>query len=249
MGAREIEEKLASLYGAVDWAAATGLLQVAAIGARSWAAIAIGEAAPASGTDRFVLGAARARADALLATGAILRAEPEERHRYAEEAEGQAAFTQWRRERLGRSDPPALILLSRTGDFPLDHPAIVEATSGFVWTTPLGRERLGPRLGSLEVVVAEHGVVRAFRDRFGDDATLSIEAGPTTAGLFYAGGEPEGEPHLDELLLSQFHGELSAAAVGPPFVGRDVIEAVFPDPPMETRVEEPSGAWSFLRYR
>ena len=73
----EVDRRVAALYGEVDWRGARGVLQVAAVADRAWVAIAIGPAAPSSATDRFVLGFARARSDAIVTTGAILRAEPD----------------------------------------------------------------------------------------------------------------------------------------------------------------------------
>ena len=64
MTSDEIDQRLRSLYGEVDWGGATGVVQVAAIGGRDRRMIVPGEQAPVSGTDRFVLAAARARADA-----------------------------------------------------------------------------------------------------------------------------------------------------------------------------------------
>ena len=125
----QVEERIARLYGDdVDWCTATGRLHVAAIHAASERVLAIGPAAPPSETDRFVLGLARARADVIVTTGSILRAEPELVHRFAETPQADAAFAAWRRSVLGRADPPRLLVLSASGDLPKAHPAFAAST-------------------------------------------------------------------------------------------------------------------------
>ena len=156
-GLETIEQRLEGLYGPVDWARQEGLLQVVAIGASPRAVIALGPTSPASETDRFVLGVARARADLVLTSGAILRAEPALVHRFSDDPEQERALQRWRRERLGRPRPPGLGILSRSGQIPGDHPALGFASAGFVWTSRSGGARLGRRVGSLEVIDAIEG--------------------------------------------------------------------------------------------
>lgn len=249
---RDLDHRLDALYGAVDWTAASGVLHVAAIASESHRVIAIGPAAPASATDRFVLGAARARADAIVTTGAILRAEPELRHELSPDPEEDRAWQRWRRERLGRERPPWLVVLSASGAIPRSHPALEAARGGLVWTSGSGAERLGSRVGALEVVAAEPGndgpaaAIRELRRGRGL-STVLVEAGPSTAKSLY---EPDAaEAGVDELLLSCFEGVLVAAAVGPPFVAPDRLFARFADPVSEVRREEASGTWRFRRYR
>jgi hypothetical protein len=146
----------------VDWSRQEGLLQVVAIAASSRMVIALGPAAPASETDRFVLGVARARADLVLTSGAILRAEPGLLHRFSDDPQQDRALQRWRRERLGRDRPPGVGVLSLSGQIPADHPALRFASAGFVWTSRVGRARLGRRVGALEVIDAsERGAVGA----------------------------------------------------------------------------------------
>lgn len=149
-----IERRVEGLYGPVDWSRQAGLLQVAAIAVSPRVVIALGPTAPASETDRFVLGVARARADLVLTSGAILRAEPGLVHRFFDDPEQDRALQRWRRERLGRDRPPGLGILSRSGQIPADHPALRFAKAGFVWTSRSGRARLGGRVGALEVIDA-----------------------------------------------------------------------------------------------
>ena len=254
-----IEARLGELYGEVDWRAANGVLHVAAIAAREQAAIIPGAAAPASETDRFVLAAARARADAIVTTGAILRSEPELRHEPAQDPAENGAFVEWRRERLGKHDGPLIVVLSASGDLPTEHPAIRAAAKGFVWTTRDGAARLGSRGGerfaNLEIVEGDldvEGVLGAIRRLMTDPGieTVLVEAGPSaSAPLYGETGDDESEVRCDELLLSRYEGELAPAAVGPPFIPSTAIAERFGTSPHEAHVADSSGHWTILRYR
>lgn len=291
-----IERRLEALYGTVDWAAAGGLLHVAAVEGARRRVIAIGPHSPPSATDRFVLGAARARSDALVTSGAVLRAEPRLVHRLAETVAEESGLRAWRQHRLGRSRPPQLIVLTREGEIPVDHPALQLAPGGFVWTSAAGRARLGGRVGALDVIAGippraggrkgPGSGLRSGRDAAVGEAggleealehalaqpgveTVLVEAGPSLAGSLYPDPErePERAPELDaqrdptpgpgracgarveELLLSRFEGALDVRAVGPPFLSEGAIGEAFGSPHSTARVEEPSGVWTFLRYR
>ena len=239
------------LYGERNWRQLGGCIQVSAIAQVSRNVIAIGPAAPRSTTDRFVLGFARARADVILTTGAILRAEPELRHRYAESEDEDRAWAAWRSAQLGRSEPPRLLVLSRSGDFPVDHAAFA-GREGWLFTGQAAVE---------EGVALPSGFEQAEGAATGDGpqaaldfvmetqpgATLSIEAGPTTAASFY--GNEVLPNRVDELLLSRFEGALNPTAVGPPFVEAERIASALGVAVSEERVEDASGPWCFARYR
>ena len=274
----EIDQQLARLYGDVDWRGARGVLHVAAIAATSHVVIAIGPHAPSSPTDRFVLGFVRARCDVIVTTGATLRAEPELVHRLSETPEEEAALRSWRERVLGRTEAPMLVVLSRSGDLPVDHPALAAAPGGFVWTSRQGRARMGAKRGPLEVVAEEGGgsgarsgiaaAIDFALSRAGVE-TVALEAGPSVSRALYPRGSsgasgrsvslssvpsdspdrPAIEGRVDELLLSRFEGELPPDAIGAPFVPEPAIRARFPDAPTEVRVQEPSGGWRFQRYR
>lgn len=274
----KLTRQIESLYGQVDWPRQDGVLHVAAIASRPRVAIRIGPAAPASGTDRFVLGLARARADAIVTTGAILRAEPALLHRYAEDERAQQDLSRWRAEVLSRSAPPALIVLSGSGRFPLDHPAVAAARAGCVWTSGEGARRLGSRLGALSVqqdeeVGAEGSTAAgalarliAWARRREAFSTISIEAGPSATTALYAlppkrasashaesdaGGDHDRRSPggVDELLLSTFEGPLAQQAIGPDFVSQDSIQARLGVARSCAARQEESGPWRFERYR
>jgi riboflavin biosynthesis pyrimidine reductase len=256
----EIDRRIEALYGEVDWCVQTGVLHVAAIEAAGRRALIPGRGGPASETDRFILGFVRARADAVLSTGAILRAEPDLRHVFAEEAHADQAFTRWRAERLGRRETPELLLLSASGRFPLDHPAILSARNGIIWTSEAGARRLGPRVAHLEVRRIDdapggaRAAVASLRAE-GRVETIALEAGPSTAAAFYEeAGAREG---CDELLLSTFasvdegarENRVAASAIGPAFLPETQIRARFGDPVSRCERTEASGSWRFERYR
>jgi riboflavin biosynthesis pyrimidine reductase len=273
-GSEAIEKRARTLFGEVDWSAAGGVIHVVAIAEAPRVVLAIGAHSPVSATDRFVLGFVRARSDAIVTTGAILRSEPELVHRFSEDPDEEQALADWRLLTLGGSSAPELIVLSRSGELSAAHPAIRFASSGFVWTSERGRARLGARLGALEVVVADQtgvagsgtNVARALafaRSRSGIE-TLALEAGPNTAHRLYlrseeldVEGDREGSgnskevlgPGVDELILSRFGGRLDPRAIGPRFIAQEQIDALFSQPLSEVRVEEASGPWRFERYR
>lgn len=263
MNPNEIDAELEELFGVVDWSEAKGVLQVAALEASSDRVLIPGPEAPPSATDRFLLGFARARADAVVTSGAILRAEPDLIHDYAETASGQAGFATWRRDRLGRAETPLLLVLSASGRFPVDHPALARARRVVVWTTAAGRERLLPflaeadargvfreasaveiRVGSGEGVGVRAAIDWLQRERAA--AVISIEAGPSVAQEVYT----DAFPRCDELLLSRFQAQGQGGKtwpLGPSFVSRDRIEALLSRVSCAERLET-SGIWRFERY-
>ena len=113
----------AALYGG-PVGAARGVLQVVAVAEREGArhVMRIGEHSPRSDTDFFALNFARARVEAILVSGAVLRAEPELRYELGGPGRAGEALGMWRRA-LGLEAPPWLLVLTR-GDVPLDHPAL-----------------------------------------------------------------------------------------------------------------------------
>jgi riboflavin biosynthesis pyrimidine reductase len=253
----EVEERIDGIYGPVDWSQSSGVLHVAAIAADSRRVIAIGPAAPESAMDRFVLGLARARADAIVTTGAILRAEAELVHRYAEDPAEDAQLRRWRALVLGKQQPPALIVLSASGEIPADHPALSTALSGYIWTSDNGESKLPELPSGLTVELpdprgssAESGLLGALeraKVRLGA-RTILIEAGPSTAISLYPGSRDR-MPRVDELLLSCFEGSLSEAAIGPPFVSEERVAVLFDRPRSRLQIHESSGPWRFERYR
>jgi riboflavin biosynthesis pyrimidine reductase len=94
--------------------------------------------------DRFLMGLLRACADAVLVGAGTLRATPGHHwtpaHVYPDMATSFAKL----RKRLGRAQEPRMILLTRSGDIDVWHPAIVGGAT--VLTTAVGAATLGSRL-------------------------------------------------------------------------------------------------------
>lgn len=266
-GKGDLSAILEDLYGLVDWRSAAGILHVTAIAAADRATIALGPDAPGSEYDRFVLGFARARSDALVTTGSILRAEPALVHRYAEDEARDAEWKAWRAATLGKTFRPGLILLSRSGDFPLDHPAIEAAESGFIWTSKAGRVRMGNRVGALEVVVAEEVEEEVAEDKGSETPenglasalafasarrglkAISIEAGPSATHALYLPGSRSVRGGVEEVLLSLYQGELLASARASQFATEEQFRALGLRRVSTCEKQEPSGLWTFERHR
>ena len=251
--------RLRRLYGEVDWRQARGVLHVAAIEAASGRVLIPGPAAPASAIDRFILGLARARSTAIVTTGAILRSEPDLRHDFGATPAEDQALREWRQSELELREEPRLIVLSASGEFPLDHPAIVAATAGTILTTEAGARRLPRRVARLEVSVGPAdeapiaGAIGVARAGASGDCTVAIEAGPHATAPLYATPADDRrasrQERCDELLLSRFEGSVDPRALGPAFFDDATIDRVLASRVASIRIEDESGSWRFERYR
>jgi riboflavin biosynthesis pyrimidine reductase len=245
-GAEDVSKRLSALYGS-DPARVRGVLHAAAAWRDADATLRIlriGPTAPRSETDRFVLRAARMRAQALVTTGKILRDEPDVVH-----TEHDAALLAWRRECIGLTSPPRSVVLTSGRDLELDHPLLRSAYRPLVVTAADAairiRERVRRGAHDIEVVGRRapdlRDVLALLRERGCE--TVLVEAGPTTAISLY--DEPIA---VDELLLSIFEGtSLPEAAIGPAFVAPTRLSAHFAPSVPPRSVDEPSGPWSFSR--
>ena len=179
----------------------------------------IGPDTPHSATDSFALELARARADAIVTTGQILRDEPGLTNALRDPELGA-----WRRERLGKLEPPLTLVLSRGADLDRSHP-LFAASEVSVRNASL-RDSLG-----------------WLRDERGI-ASVAIESGPSTARALY--DEPLA---VDELMLSICRTPLlPEGARGAELFDLSVLDRLFEQRSECTREEE-SGTWSFLRFR
>lgn len=196
------------------------------------------EAAPRSAHDAFVLSAARARAGAIITTGANVRAEPLLRHEpFGAGAQG---LLKWRRERVTRGEnvPPHTVVLTRDASLDLDHPLLAGndlAGAAYVLTDGAGALSLRryqpaaqPNHRAVPHIVEMHGrattnplspiVFARSLPRFGD---VLLECGVSTARPLYGLGA------VDELLLSVYRGSLSKSAQGKPFLSWEEIHGYF----------------------
>lgn len=202
----------------------------------------INDATPRSAHDFFVLNLCRARADAIVTSGKILREEADLRH----DLQGPArdALAAWRRG-LGKPAPPISLVLTSGRGLDLAHPLFGGGTRPVINTSREGGERLAG--ADVEVVaVAEpslRGAIVELGERYGA-RTISIEAGPSSSAALY-------EPPLavDELLLSVYEeSEIPERVRGGDFLGPERLEALFERPRPPYRTLAPSGRWSFARY-
>lgn len=166
--------------------------------------IEVGPRAPQSATDRFVLELARARADAILTTGANLRAEP--RLQFDLTGPGSPALMRWRVD-VHELGPPIALILTSGRDLDPEHPAL-KGPARVVLYVP--REAVDPIRKSLTSFrwITVHGVDRtdareaiAWLRAERAARCVSIEAGPRTA-------MPLLEHDVDQLLLSRYTGAL-----------------------------------------
>jgi len=239
-----VEDRIRRVYGTARFPA-SGVLHPTAVWespSGSHRTIRIEPGGPGSETDRFVLDLARARADAIVTTGKILRDEPGLTHAFT--SDSGAGLERWRREVLGRTvGPPPTVVLTSGRDLPLDH--LLFEDPAVVFTSPEGGRALRARREDLpfRVVESESPGIREVLAwlRKQEHDVVSVETGARTSNTLY-------EPPLavDELLLSVFRGELAERLRGTELEPRPRDAFEEPAPPHE--VLEPSGPWTFHRF-
>ena len=222
-----------------------------------WRSLRVGPGAPASESDAFVLALGRARADAIITSGAILRAEPELCHQEFARFPGAQA---WRSQRLGKPDPPKSVVLTRRPDLDLDHPLFARAAAPvLVLTNPSAggvirdRAAAAGRAAQIEVVGRESTALRDVVEWLREDRgcrTVTVESGVSTSRALY-----DAPVVVDELLLSvysarsldaDFAGEAFLAPGHPVRARFSVLGSLNPgaEAPEPTRAR----AWRFERH-
>lgn len=256
----DAEHEIAGLVTAGDVAAMAGrlygdrlaspgggrhVIQPAAVWRRGDGALVtlrINDATPKSALDFFVLNLCRARADAIVTSGKILREEADLRH----DLQGPAkeALRAWREE-LGTREPPISLVLTSGRGLDLGHPLFGGGTRPLIYTSPEGGERLAGADVEVIAVTAPslRGALAELGERYGA-RTISIETGPSSSAALY-----EPPPAVDELLLSVYEEhELPEQARGGAFLEPRRLAALFERPRPPYRTLAPSGRWSFARY-
>lgn len=251
--AEQVAAVVRTMYGG-DLCGAAGVVHVAAVwrtSGRGFVTLRINSETPKSSHDYFVLNLARARADAIVTSGRILREEPELTHEISGPAGTGAAIASWRREVAGKSASPASLVLTSGRHLDLDHPIFRGAGSTVVFTTMeaaaslrkrevnpgirvVGRDEVGPR-----------EAVEFLRKECGAE-TVSIELGPSSARALY-----DRPSRVDELLLSIFDAPtIPDSVVGPRFIDSTTLDRVLSTRSSPFRVGETrgSGEWTFVRY-
>lgn len=211
-------------------------------------AIAIGPGSPPSDTDSFLLGVARARAEAIVTTSATLRAEPRTHHG-PQGGSDDALLAAWRREVAGLADPPLSVVLTRGGDVPVGHPMLAGLTPVLVVTGPAGARVLRARHArpGLEVLELPEPGLRAAIDHLGRRGcrTICVESGPSTARELH-----RAPVAIDELMLSTWEaGILPVPLRAGVLPDEQEIARTLPRSSVPAWRDERSGRWRFLRRR
>jgi riboflavin biosynthesis pyrimidine reductase len=255
LATESVARRIAALYGVAGapgdaFGAPSGVVHVASVWRDPEGALeslAINAHTPPSETDAFVLALARARADAIVTTGRILRSESALSHALPGGADGPLAV--WRRDVLGKQGPPELHVLTRGEGLDLAHPSL--AGGAHIVTGPDAAERLRATLGGaraeLEIIGMQDPDLRTLTQQLASGPggrVVLIEAGASSAAALY---RPPGL--VDELLLSVYcasalPGEARAGA----FVSEPEIEGAGLALVSESAPEAERDRWIFRRY-
>lgn len=232
-----------------DPARAGRVLHVAAVwqsGAGVARVLRIGPETPTSPHDAFLLSLARARAEAIVTTGKILREEPALTHGLLGPPALRSALAAWRRERLVLGLDPWLLVLSSGRGLEPAHPAFHAPLRPLLFVPAAAATGLRERFAETDarVVSVPKPDVRLALEHLArlGAKRITIEAGPTTARELYA--EPV---RVDELWLASFGGRPAEAVVGEPFVDEARLAAALPEASLPVARDEASGRWSFSR--
>ena len=201
---------------------------------------------PKSDLDFLALHIARARSDAIVVTGKILRDEPALQYDLRADDRWGDALPTWRQLRWGLWEPPWLLILTASGKLDWSHPVFQ------CWVRPLifTNDRAASRAlaDSPFPVVADEApdIRRAIRHLqvSRDCQSVSIEAGPSTVlGLY------ERPVAVNELLLSVYLGRgIDERAKGSPLIELSNLRRRFREETSATH-RSPCGHWSFHRFR
>jgi riboflavin biosynthesis pyrimidine reductase len=245
------DQKLVEIYKN-DLESAQGVVHVTSVWAessRSLVTLRIGPETPRSDTDAFVLNVARARADAIITTGKTLREEETVTHELQGPGAVPQALADWRKNRLGKNEPPSSVVLTSGRNVDLDHPLFRSGTIPMIFTSPEGAGKLAEGAASKGIEVVERDepslrdAIKYLRELRGAE-TIVIEAGPSTSRSLY---EPPAV--INELMLSVYSGRSIPRSVrGETFFTLQDLGLVFPMAASTFVSEEESGRWVFRRY-
>lgn len=229
--AADVKRGLRVLFGpefASEFADSSGLTQVVAVtrasGSRTHV-LRIGPQAPRSDVDWFVLNSVRAWAEVIFVGAQVLRSEPGLSYDLSSVAgwSGMAGALEAWRAALGVTRTRTLVVLSRSGDVPVEHPVWNSVTHAEIHTGPQGYARLeadaaraGVELWSTDAPSLSKSIAHL---RSKGAARLSVEAGPGASGPLYADAT-----EVDTVMRSVYRGSLDPAAVGPRFEAMDDLD-------------------------
>ncbi len=251
--ALELRRFLSDRFGEVP-GEREGVLHVAAVwrppSADRNVVMRICDRTPRSEVDTLLLDLARARADAIVTTGRILREEPHLSHDLQGKPGVRAALHAWRRQELSLSQPPWLLVLTSGRDLDPAHPAFHATARPIVFCPESSAAEVARRVGHASIEVVGHPVpdlrvaVDYLRYRRGS-RRITIEAGPSTAAEVY-----RAPALVEELLLSVFlAGSIPDSLAGGELPPPAEIERVLGPQRAAFTVEESSGRWRFEHYR
>lgn len=208
--------------------------------------IRINEHSPKSDLDFLALHIGRARADAIVITGKILRDEPELSYDLHADSRWGEALTHWRQCRWGLLEPPWLLILTDSGEFDLRHPVF----SGWARPVIFTNDRTATRklaAAPCPVISDESpDINRAIQhlQLAYECECISIEAGPSTVRSLYKRPMP-----VKELLLSVYlESSLDERAQGDTLIKLSEVRAMFRTETSATH-REGEQHWSFHRLR
>lgn len=248
--AQDVAQMAEQIYGS-SWFA-SGLLHPTAVWhppSGSLVTLEINAHTPKSLVDFFVLNFTRARSDAIVTTGKILRQEPDLSLELQGPESVSQALSAWRSEFLGKTRAPLGLVLTSGKGLDLDHPFFA-SDDRLIFTSQESSQRLSQAAKhySVEVVgVEEPSVLRAIdflREEMGA-WTISNEAGPSTSLALYE----QDADRVDELLLSTLIADnLPESVQGGRFLHRSEIESRFRlCSSFKERTQD--GEWIFERWR
>lgn len=239
-----VPDQIEQLFDRRDLPRDGGLVHVTALSLRpdGYRTIVIDSNSPRSPRDFFSLQLARARADAIIISGKLLRDEPT--LDYQLRGPQADALGSWRKSCQGRHEPPRVLIMTRSGALPSQHPIFESVNPITILSGEAGATEVARRLPNARVHTdPSPGLASAIALLREDGATtISLEAGPSTSRVAYE------DSLVDELMLSSFHGPFpeSIKEIAPPFE-RAQITTQLAHASTALRIEEASGAWSFER--
>lgn len=245
-----VDRAIETLYGTQYLG--TGVLHVTSVWRKdpdTHLSIRIGPESPTSDIDQLALQLARARADAIVTTGRILRLEPDLNHSIQGPGRLPQGLADWRTKRMGKHKPAASLVMTSGRDLPLGHPIFKGPGRVLIYTDSKGAWNVESRAADAGVeVVADDSptpqkAIDVLRAQLGC-ATISIEAGPTVSRRLY-----EPPMKVDELLLSVYRGSnLSPKARGLRHIPPRDLERLMTrvSGPFVDADQEPH--WEFHRY-
>ncbi len=208
--------------------------------------IRLDEHAPKSDLDFLALHIARARADAIVITGKILRDEPELRYDLCADPRWGNALVQWRKTRWDMDEDPWLLVLTSGRALSFEHPVFRSGVRPLIFSDDRGASRY--LSDSPYPVIADRSPCLRSAIKHLQQAhecrCVSIEAGPSTSRSLF-----DAPLALDELLLSVYESpELDPRSQGDPFISLNVLQTLMPQVSM-SRHQDASGQWAFRRLR